>query len=459
MGEEDSPLIHPSHGSYHELPHKESIFSPRRALFRWFVLLIVSLICFGSYFAFDEIQPFDSQIQKTLNIERADFSNLYAIYSFPNIILVFFGGLLGDKIGVRLAALIFVLFVFAGAVMAPLAVSLTAAGKISQRSGYIFLLAGRFVFGLGGESLNVIQTSMTAIWFAGTKDLALALGFTLSMSRLGDYLALSFSPQIAKLFGGDWIAALWFGTVLAGISVGAVLLYSVLDKASERYFPDRKIDPEENALNFKAILQFDARFWIVSLLCMTYYSGVTPFIALCNDFLKDSYHFDDEKAAFYSGIIILASMILSPILGKFLDMVGNRPYFVVLGSCMILPAHLMLAFTQVTPLVPIILIGLSFSMVPGCLWPSIPLLCKAKETATAYGLMTAIQNAGLSLTNFAAGRIADLSYKEAMIFFVCMDLLGFAFGFMLIYVDDYKGRTLCLRSGATKEDLVEDDDK
>jgi len=405
---EDRPLLSSDNSGVQTTAHidrsNSDFFSPRGAVFRWGVLFIISLICFGAYFAFDEIQPFDSKIQETLGIDRAQFSNLYAIYSLPNIVLVFFGGILGDKIGVRLAALIFVFFVFAGSVIAPLAISLAAAGKISKNGGYYLLLAGRFIFGLGGESLNVIQTSMTAIWFASTKNLALALGLTLSMSRLGDYLALSFSPQLADAVG-DYKIALWFGAILSGISVLAVIIYSVLDKISEKHFPDRAVDPNENALNFKAILSFDARFWIVSFLCMTYYSGVTPFITVANDFLKDTYHFDDTRAAFYSGIIILASMILSPFLGKFLDVVGRRPYFVVLGSCLILPAHLSLAFTDAPPLFAFIFIGLSFSMVPGCLWPSIPMLCKTSETATAYGLMTAIQNMGLFLTNFAAGRL------------------------------------------------------
>jgi len=307
--------------------------------------------------------------------------------------------------------------------------------------------------------LNVIQTAMVALWFASSNSLALAMGLTLSMSRLGDYLAVSFSPSIAGLFGGDYKVAIWLGAVLAGVSVLSVLVYSVMDKASERYFTDRKVDPNENALNWGAILRFDVRFWVVSFLCMTYYSGVIPFIAFANDFLKDTYHYNDHDAAIYSGIVILASMVLSPILGKFLDCVGYRPYFVVLGSLMILPAHLMLAFTNITPLFPIILIGLSFSMVPGCLWPSIPLLCEKSETATAYGLMTAIQNAGLALTNIAAGRIANSSYREALIFFVCMDLIGLAFGFLLVYTDNYKGSTLCMASGATKATIEEREER
>jgi hypothetical protein len=101
-------------------------------------------------------------------------------------------------------------------------------------------------------------------------------------------------------------------------------------------------------------------------------------------------------------------MCLSPVLGKFLDVVGRRPYFgmytipvpletqlvqfcllfrftllktlcalkplsdtfiVILGSFMIIPAHAALACTTLVPrwvpILCVIVIGLSFSMVPG----------------------------------------------------------------------------------------------
>ena len=46
-----------------------------------------------------------------------------------------------------------------------------------------------------------------------------------------------------------------------------------------------------------------------------------------------------------SSVVILASMVLSPFLGKSVDLVGRRPLVVVLGALLVLPAHLVLAYT------------------------------------------------------------------------------------------------------------------
>jgi MFS family permease len=322
-----------------------------------------------------------------------------------------------------------------------------AGWAISPFAGYMIMLAGRVIFGMGAESLNTIQTSMTALWFKGSSQLALAMGLVLSVSRLGDFLALFLTTQLVESLG-DFRLALWVGTVLCTLSFLAVVAYGFLDRYAERFVKRGPTDPAENELNFRAVKGFDARFWIISFLCMAYYSGVFPFVTVCSDFLTTKYHYSAKAAGWITSIVTLSSMILSPFLGKMLDTVGRRPYFIILGSAAILPAHLLLAWTDVNPIPFIIIIGLSFSMVPGALWPSVPLLVKDTETATAFGLMASIQNLGLAGTNQVAGAIANKSYAWAMVFFAGMDVVGLLLGILLVIVDRAKGGQL---SSVTKK--------
>jgi len=432
MDHESHPLIGSS--------QKVSFFHPAGAGFKYIMLAVITMICFGNYFAYDEIEPIEPKINKALKINHFQFGNLYAVYSYPNMVLVFFGGLIGDKIGLRLAGLIFSSLVVVGAVLVPLGPSL-AGWAISPFAGYIIMMLGRIVFGMGAESLNVIQTSMTALWFKGGRELAFAMGLVLSVSRLGDFLALSITSNLVSALG-DFRHALWVGTALCTLSFIFVMLYGFLDKYAEKYVKRGPIDPTENELNFRAVAHFDARFWILSFLCMAYYSGVFPFVAVCSDFLQTKYHYNEKDAGWIASIVTLSSMILSPFLGKMLDVVGRRPYFIIIGSLAILPAHLLLAWTDITPIPFVIIIGLSFSIVPGAIWPSVPLLVKDKETATAFGLMSSIQNLGLAGTNQIAGAIADKSYAWVMIFFAAMDLLGLLLGILLVIVDKAKGGNL-----------------
>jgi len=287
---------------------------------------------------------------------------------------------------------------------------------------------------------------MITRWFTGGRELAFAMGLVLSMSRLGDYIALTWTPSIADgLFGGNFIYILWIGAFLCGVSLISVIVYSLVDKATEKYFVGRTINPEENALNFKAVLKFDTRFWLVAFICMTYYGGIFPFVSICSDYLRDEYKMTNKtEIAQLSGLITLASMILSPFLGKFLDIVARRPYFVALGSLIVIPCHLWLAMLIPYPEIPIIFIGLSFSLVPSALWPSIPLLVQPSEVATAFGVMAAIQNSGLASINALSTVIEKSRFglRGAIGFFVLMDVVGLTLALILIIVDTRKGRTL-----------------
>jgi MFS family permease len=74
-----------------------------------------------------------------------EFNLLYSVYSFPNIVLPFFGGYLVDFIGVRIG-----ICIFSGLVCLGQAIFAFSA----DIGSYPVALVGRIVFGLGGESLN-----------------------------------------------------------------------------------------------------------------------------------------------------------------------------------------------------------------------------------------------------------------------------------------------------------------
>eukprot|EP01120_Amphizonella_sp_Union-15-10_P001582 TRINITY_DN1173_c0_g1_i2.p1 TRINITY_DN1173_c0_g1~~TRINITY_DN1173_c0_g1_i2.p1 ORF type:complete len:397 (-),score=29.20 TRINITY_DN1173_c0_g1_i2:54-1244(-) len=381
-------------------------------------------------------------LQEDFDITASQYGLLYSLYSIPNILLVFLGGVLGDKLGLRLAGLIFVSLSFAGSIIVALSPFLIH--SIGRKGAYIILASGRFIFGMGAESLNVTQSAMIARWFFDTKDMAMAFGIVLSMSRLGDFLALNLGGKIALLHTGlNYRLTLIVGACLCGLSFFCVFIYSVLDKLAERMIYRPPLPKE--TINFKAVKHFDPRFWLISSTIVIYYSAVMPFVAIGAQFT--SYTWPNKYSSNFitpTPVIILSSMILSPILGKFLDTVGKRPYFVVIGCLAIVPAYFLLAFTDLIPYISAVIIGISFSLVPSALWPSIPLIIPEASTGTAYGLMTSIQNFGLALVNFLVNLIIQYQgYRWAMVFFACIACVGLLLGELLIIFDYNLGKQLC----------------
>jgi MFS family permease len=75
-----------------------------------------------------------------------EYNYQYTFYSYPNIILPLMGGIFVDVLGVRLAIIVFSIVITLGQTI------YTIGGY--ERT-YWIMLAGRVVYGLGGENLGV----------------------------------------------------------------------------------------------------------------------------------------------------------------------------------------------------------------------------------------------------------------------------------------------------------------
>ena len=154
------------------------------------------------------------------------YNLLYSVYSWPNVILPFFGGYLCDKLGTRLMLVVFCLFITLG--QAVFALGATMQGT----SAWYVMWMGRVIFGFGGESLCVAQSALIALWFAG-KELAFALGLNLALGRIGSVINDVVSVQIATHFAVYW--AFWVALIVCSLSLAAgVWAYYVDKHASAR---------------------------------------------------------------------------------------------------------------------------------------------------------------------------------------------------------------------------------
>ena len=78
---------------------------------------LLSIHFTGSYFCYDNPAALQDMMLKDLNLSEGQFMLFYSLYSWPNVILCFFGGFLIDSLfGVRLGAIIFGGFVLVGQV-------------------------------------------------------------------------------------------------------------------------------------------------------------------------------------------------------------------------------------------------------------------------------------------------------------------------------------------------------
>lgn len=376
--------------------------SPPPAWHRWAALGIVSLVTFSGYFVYDSISPIAPIIREKMQVGDTVIGLFGSLYSLPNIVMVLLGGMLIDRIGSRRAGFLFALLCTIGTAM-------TAAGQ-----SITMMLAGRVVFGIGAESLILAQNKIIAKWFRG-KELALAFGLNIAVCRLGSLLAFGGMAALASRL--DWRGALWAACVLTVLALGAFAAYMAIDRRAER--GRRLVEEQSDRLTLSDVTRFSPSFWLITVLCVTFYSAVFPFTYFSTSFFVDKYALSLEAAGRTTGILVLAAIFCTPLFGWIVDRWGRRASLMVFGSLLFAPTYFVLGATHVNPVLPMAVMGVAFSLVPAALWAAVPLIIAEKRLGTAYGVLTLIQNAGMTLLPWIAGGLTDRTggYGAAMFLF------------------------------------------
>jgi MFS family permease len=400
-------------------------FGINRRLFRWLVLVLISLAMFGNYYIYDSISPLADVLKAQLGFSDSNIGLLNAIYSIPNLFMVVLGGIIIDRIGTRKATFIFALLCLLGA-------GVTASSGVLE-----VMAAGRLIFGLGAESLIVAVTTAIAKWFRG-KELSFAFGLNLTIARLGSAVALN-SPSWASELFESWQLPLLVSVGAGVISVAAAIVYWILESQAEKSsLLDTAGETEKVVL--KDLFHFSKSYWYIVALCVTFYSAIFPFQTFAVKFFIEAHGTTRELGGFLSSMLTIFAMIATPLFGLLVDRVGRRALFMIGGSILLLPVYALMASTEISLYVPMAMMGVSFSLIPAVMWPSVAYIVPHERLGTAYGVMTMIQNVGLAGFNLLIGWVNDAAgasaqnpggYEPMLMVFSTLGFLGLFFSIML----------------------------
>ena len=193
------------------------------------------------YVFWDIVSPLTTNLKSPLdkggmNWTTAEYGFYAGSYSIFNIFLfmLFFGGIILDKMGIRFTGILATGMMLCGALINYIAIKyisalnytdlpLTLFGLIPQHIKLQVLIAalGFGLFGVGCDITGITVSKVITKWFTG-HELASAMGIQVALARLGTASAISFSPIIALNFGGIQ-ASLLVGTIL--LLLGFILFF------------------------------------------------------------------------------------------------------------------------------------------------------------------------------------------------------------------------------------------
>jgi MFS family permease len=396
---------------------------------RWFAFSLLCVAMFGNYYVYDSIGPVADMLQKQLGFGDQDIGMLNAIYSAPNIIMVLVGGVIADRWGPRNAVVAFTAICVLGAVL-------------TAWSGDLHTMAaGRLLFGIGAESMSVALSAALGRWF-GASTLGLALGLNLSFGRLGSYAA-DLSPTLAgNVYAHGWQAPLWLAAVIMAAGLAACLGYWAMDRRADHLGQLGAPAPTERIV-WSDLVRFDRSYWYIAGLCVLFYSAILPFRStFAIKYYQHAHGLSLEAASTLNSHVFLAAIFFTPAFGWLVDRIGRRALLMAVGSLLLTLSFVLLGTSTggLATTGSTVLLGISFSLIPGVMWPSVARLVEPHRLGTAYGLMFLIQNVGLTIANYFVGWLNDHSsasatniagYLPMLWFFGVVSLLGLVFAFLL----------------------------
>jgi MFS family permease len=439
---------------------------PLSRAYRWLVLAAMSLICFAQYYIFDSITPLATLIKQQLGFSGADYGLLFSFYSVANVffLMLLVAGVLVDRLGLRFSGILYGFLCVLGAALTALGAWPGWSGLVGGTHGWLatgflpdwspalkVMLLGRMLYGVGAEAILVVNNKVLARWFKG-KELAFAYGLNLTIMRLGTFLALNLQAPLAERHG--LLSSLCFAAGVMALGFATFFGYLWLERAARGRAGAPGSTATEAAPEERFVLRdafsFHASFWYISLLCVTFYSAVFPFQAYAPDILVQKFGYSVAAAGHYTSALILGTLIFTPIFGWIVDHWGRRATLMIIGSLLLIPSHWLLGYTHFPPVVPIFAVGVALSLVPAALWAAIPMMVPESRLGTAFGVVGYIQNVGLFLFPWAAGKIADahttinsagqsvVDYTSTMLLFVALGVAGFVFAILLKWADAHR---------------------
>ena len=432
---------------------------------RWTVLVLVAIMMFFAYMFVDILSPLASLLEETLDWDRGDFGTYAAGEYLLNVFgFLILAGIILDKMGVRFTGLLSASLMVIGAAIKFWGISWPEANTVEWLNAWWpampgsakLAMFGFMIFGCGCEMAGTTVSKILAKWFKG-KEMALAMGLEMAIARLGVFAAMWFAPMLSEHFAVDGVnsvvAPLLFASALLVIGLLNFFVFTIMDTKFDQQLvaigeATAEKDPEDefHVSDLKQILT-SKMFWIVALLCVLYYSAIFPFQRFATNFLEETLMISNTEAAGLFKWFPILAMVLTPFLGAFIDYKGKGASMMLLGAVIMIACHCVFAFvlpaypSKTLALVTILILGVSFSLVPASMWPSVPKIIDEKVLGSAYCLIFWVQNIGLCLVPLLIGklRVATNGYLVPMIVFASFGVLAFLLSLALKVEDKRKG--------------------
>ena len=213
---------------------------------RWTAMVLIALMMLFAHMFVDVISP----IKELIQVQRGWTSDIFGTYAGSEYLLNVWGflilaGIILDKMGIRFTGLASAIIMIIGAAIKFYAVSNAFIGTgleswlhswwTSFPASAKLASAGFMIFGCGCEMAGITASKAMAKWFEG-KEMALAMGLEMALTRVSVFLIFTISPRLAGIGGADPSVVRPVAFCLALLCIGLLFysIFCVMDKKLDK---------------------------------------------------------------------------------------------------------------------------------------------------------------------------------------------------------------------------------
>ncbi|CAK7237154.1 hypothetical protein SCUCBS95973_009866 [Sporothrix curviconia] len=305
-------------------------------------VILVSLIGFGSHWSSGVTGAMKTALKAGMGINNTQYALLDATNDFIKSVLIIVTGIYTDRLGGASTLVWGNLLFTAGSI-------LVAAATTTRN--FKFMLGATVIQSLGDVATQVAQYKVFSSWFAPSDGFASTLGFELGLGKIGSFIGQISANIIAKNMG-DFSWTFWMSVVMnAFTNLVTVAFYLFTRWCNRHYSSGGKADPatgevltESNRkVEWKQFARLPWPFWTIIMFTGFQTTTASVFGTNATELAEQRFHVSSIKAGFYSGLTQYMGFFLVPLLGIFIDVLGQRlSVMMVCGTGMFLSMSLIM---------------------------------------------------------------------------------------------------------------------
>ncbi|KAI0339110.1 MFS general substrate transporter [Trametopsis cervina] len=396
----------------------EQVVRPRLPYGWQLTMIILTCLCtFGNHWSNGLIVAMKTTIIKETKINNSQFATLVAVTNLVNTFLCIGIGFTIDKWGGPKLSVILASFHLSGAMV-------MSGAATNNLNSYPLLIVGKVLAAIGDGSLDNAQHRIFSTYFAPGKGFAFSIGAIWGIANLAQFTGSTTANIIATNLG-SYAWALWISSAISLFSLLCAISVYFLDiflrgkyNVTDQTNGKRHVGaPRKATFRLSAIRHLPFTFWMVVFFAVFENAGVQSFVSISTQFAQQRLKKGAVIGGWVANFYLLLPACLTPFIGIYIDVFGQRIGFLFLSGLTFLISMLLLKFSHT---VPTFIAAYVFYALSQCVTPAPQveiirsIIPDPQYFATGFAIKKSIVQASIVIITTAAGKLQDDSSTDSL---------------------------------------------